>query len=220
MGKKIETVKKIESIEFYKMIYNKACNSFWELRPTFMYLLMIGMILTGIMIAQIIDNYIFKYLHTPKDGNIFKMITFILLLCGPTMIFFVKSTICNKKNSKYVCYLRKIKKERSLNSNDIDSLIEDIKNLKFKYKKERDYIASIFFKLATLFIFPLTAAIFTGLINDVYFAILILALLVTPVISLVLSFRTNFDFFKNIGIRNYYLISVVERELEYMKKLK
>lgn len=204
------------------MIYKKACNSFWEIRPTFFFLFLTGAFLIAIMIAQTLSNFLFNYTGTIELKDLFKLSLFVLVLCGPGIIVFIKNNTCNKNNSKYVSYLKKIKEDRNLDNNDLDSLIEDIKNLKIKYRDERNYIANILFKIGNFFVFPLTTAIFTGLINDIYTAVIILIFFITPVISMCLSFWSDFDSFKNfqnLGIKNYYLVSVVERELEYMKKI-
>lgn len=49
----IESISKIDSIDFYKKIYNKACNSLWEIRASFLYSLMAGILLWGWAISQI-----------------------------------------------------------------------------------------------------------------------------------------------------------------------
>lgn len=112
--------------------------------------------------------------------------------------------------------------ERNLNNDDIDQLIKDVANLKIKYKTERNIILNILLTLAKLVVFPITAAIFTGLISNLDYAFL--GLFLTCIVIVILGFMIWSDFktfenFKNFGIKYNYLANSVERELKFMKKL-
>ncbi|MBP2098885.1 hypothetical protein J2Z52_001699 [Enterococcus rivorum] len=77
-------------------------------------------------------------------------------------------------------------------------------------------------KIGKLIVLPLSAAIFKGLISDLYLVLLGLTFICVPILSLGLAFWTDFKSFESLrcfGIKNYYVVSVVKRELMYMKKL-
>ena len=218
----IKLVGKIDSINFYTKIYNKACNSLWVIRPTFIYLFTVGLSLC-IMSFCIYINNIFTI---TMDIVVFKRLSALfisgLLLFIPALTILFKNRKSGRRSKKYTEFLKGLKLERSLDNGDIDKLLEDVANLKINYKNERDTIGKILLSIAKLFIFPITAAIFTGLISNLYFLGYVLAFLCILISSMVLVMWTDFKSFqilKYLGIKNSYLLLSVERELRYMKKL-
>lgn len=218
----IELVGKIDSINFYTKIYKKACNSLWIIRPTFIYLFTVGLSLC-IMSFCIFINNIFT---TKLDTVLIKRLTVLfisgLLLFIPALIILFKNKKDGGRSKKYIEFLKGLKLERSLDNGDIDKLLEDVANLKINFKNERDTIGKILLSIAKLFIFPITAAIFTGLISNLYFLGYVLAFVCTLIVSMVLVMWTDFksvQSLKYLGIKNSYLLLSVERELRYMKKL-
>lgn len=218
----IKLVTKIDSIDFYKKIYKKACNSFWEIRPMFIYSFISGLAMCSLIICQV-SNDIFTKNVNIKDFQSMGILFFSgLVLCVPMILFIIKHRRRGDRSDKYINFLRDLKLERNLNNEDIDRLIEDVANLKIKYKAERDTIISIIMTVAKIVVFPVTAAIFTGLISNLYIAILGLVFICIPILSMIITMWTDFKSFENLkelGIKNNYLILSVVKELRYMKKL-
>lgn len=218
----IELVTKIDSIDFYKKIYNKACNSLWEIRVPFLYSLMSGILLWGWAISQISYMLVSNTWRLKDIQNHGMLLVYGLFLIAPTIIIIINNFENKGRSDKYVRYLKNLKMERNLTNDDIDQLIKDVANLKIKYKTERNIILNILLTLAKLVVFPITAAIFTGLISNLDYAFLGLSL--TCIVIVIIGFMIWSDFktfenFKNFGIKYNYLANSVERELKFMKKL-
>ncbi|CAD5902941.1 hypothetical protein [Carnobacterium maltaromaticum] len=218
----IELVGKIDSINFYTKIYKKACNSLWVIRPTFLYILTVGLSLCIMSFFIFINNILTTTMNTVVIKRLLALFISGLLLFIPSMIVLFKNRKSGSRSKKYIAFLKDLKSERSLDNEDIDKLLEDVANLKISYKNERDTIGKILLSIMKLFLFPITAAIFTGLISNLYFLGYVLAFLCTLIVSMVLVMWTDFKSFqslKYLGIKNSYLLLSVERELRYMKKL-
>ncbi|MBP2098884.1 hypothetical protein [Enterococcus rivorum] len=88
--KNIKLVTKIDSIDFYKKIYNKVCNSFWEFRPIFFVSLLIGMMIFCLLITQVINDKVLN-VGKPVDWGNLKITALIgLFFWLPFFIFLFK----------------------------------------------------------------------------------------------------------------------------------
>lgn len=218
----IESISKIDSIDFYKKIYNKACNSLWEIRASFLCSLMAGILLWGWVIYQIMYKVISNTLRLKDFQNLSMPLIYGLILFAPTIIIIFNNFKNNGRSDQYVSYLKNLKMERNLNNDDIDQLIKDVANLKIKYKTERNIILNILLTLAKLVVFPITAAIFTGLISNLdyaFFGLSLTCIAIAIIGFMIWSDFKTFENFKNFGIKYNYLANSVERELKFMKKL-
>lgn len=217
----IEEIKKIDSVIFYRQIYNKACKSFWSIRPIFLISAAIGFIMIGSGFGLMIDFFFLKQDKTIKWTSFFRLFLFGILFLIP--VFLVIFRAMRGRTEKYLKFLKETKLERGLDHKAINQLLEDISNLKIKYKNERDSLFKILLSICKVAIFPVTAAIFTGALNDLQVAALVLIFVCSFLLPLVLSAWLDYSIietFKNLGIKNYYMVSVVERELKFMKKIK
>lgn len=216
--KKIEIIEKVDSVKFYRSIYNKACNSFWELRAIFLLLAGVGCILVifsfdfGIIF---ISSLLWKNIK-PLDGKIIFLlfaVGFILLLPTILVLFRIKKG----RSNKYLYYLKQLKFERNLDNKAINDLLEDISNLRIKYKDERDNLFRIALRISKLAVLPITAVMFTSVSKYFYYDLLLLVLICGSIFPLLLSFWIDNRILESI--KNYYVISVAERELKFLKTL-
>ncbi|EPI04366.1 hypothetical protein D920_00228 [Enterococcus faecalis 13-SD-W-01] len=215
--KKIEIIEKVDSIDFYKAIYNKACNSFWELRVTFFILAVVGIYAISTTLGIFIGELIAK---TKTVNTDFLEVLFMLgIVCWlPMFLFFYRRS--NGRSKKYLVYLKELKVERSLSDSDIDQLLEDILYLKNKFKKQRNALFKVILEVCKLVVLPITVAIFTSPAGSNYIPWFILFIFFVFIILLYIGFDyKKIDLFKNLGVKNLYMVTLVEGELKYLKKL-
>lgn len=218
--KKIEEVRRIQSIYFYRDIYNKACHSFWEIRPFFVFLSLVGTYLIAGDLA-IFVAYLFKGISLIPFSLFFLFFLLGIATWVPMILFFYRQNAGRSK--KYLEYLKELKVERGLDNSDINELLEDICYLKNKYAKQRNSLFKVVLEVGKIIIIPITVAIFTTSIGNVHiswfilFSICIICLILWA--NIFLDYRM-FEFLKQIGIKDFYMVESVEKELKYMKKLK
>ncbi|KRN86363.1 hypothetical protein IV75_GL001325 [Carnobacterium maltaromaticum] len=217
-----EVITNISSIDFYKSIYNKACNSWWVIRPTYFIFFILAVSIFIVTLGDIINYKILKTKEIIDWSDVILFFIIGLLLCFPFVICLCINIKNKGRSASYLNYLKNVKSERKLDNKDLDDLIKEVDVLKNKYKLERDVIGSHLLKIAKLVVFPFSAAIISGLISNFYFLALGLIFAICPIISVAILAWTDFRAFENIkklGIKNYYLVSVVKIELVYMKKI-
>ncbi|MFB8450046.1 hypothetical protein ACFC3Z_13440 [Enterococcus thailandicus] len=216
--KTIEIIEKVDSLDFYKAIYNKACNCFWELRVTYFILALVGIYAISTALGIFMGELIVK---TEIVNVVFLEILFMIGIVFWLPMFFFLYRRSKGRSKKYLAYLKDLKVERSLSNSDIDKLLEDILYLKNKLKKQRNILSKIILEISKLVVFPITVAIFTSSVsnNYLFLGIFFIFLIFLFFFYFWLDYRV-IESFTNLGIKNFYMVTVVEKELEYMKTLK
>ncbi|WP_321388772.1 hypothetical protein [uncultured Enterococcus sp.] len=215
-------IEMVQSIDFYKKIYRKACNSFWALRLSFFVLAVLGVIVFSFIAGILINQLLFNNIEDFNIILVLKVLTACLIMVGPLLVYVYNNVKKKQRSARYTNFLLKMKNDRNLDDDSIDELLEDIDNLKVKYKEERDYLGALFIKMCKLAVFPITAILFKSWTNDIGVVLFLATVILTVIISSIFSFWRDFDSFmewKTLGIKNDILLDVVRRELIYMKEL-
>lgn len=127
-----------------------------------------------------------------------------------------------KRSRRYEKYLVFIKESRRLDSQSIDLLLENIDNLHYQKRKERDYLIKLFVKVCKWALFPITAVLFKVVTEDVGVTLLLATFVFSMTASFFFSVWNDFetlDSIKSMGIKNDYVLSVAKSELKHMKEI-
>jgi hypothetical protein len=217
---KMNKLEEITAIKFYKKIYNKACNSFWTIRIIYALLAFFGIAIFSITVGTLISTLLFSKKMSLMFFLILIVISIIMLL--PFSFCIYRNMKIKKRSRRYENYLVSIKEARRLDNQSIDLLLENIDNLRYQKKMERDYLIKLFIKVCKWAIFPLTAVLFKVVTEDVGVTLLLATFIFSMTASFFLAAWNDFetlDSIKSMGIKNDYVLSIAKTELKYMKEI-
>lgn len=213
----IETVKKIDSIDFFKQIYNKSCNSFYNIRVFFLYFSSCSMFFLVFSGCWLISHRLLSTIHS--IDNIMFIVSLVLFFISLIPFFISYNKDKKGRSGKYIKYLHEIKIERNLNNKAIDDLLEEISFLQAKYREERNHLLRWTANCVKWLVFPISAGILN---NDIHLASVTLVVIVIFLFTLVIYVWHDTKMFEDLDktfVRNSYMIDAVKRELIYMKSL-